>query len=280
MSKCSCRAHGASIKLYNMKNEIFRLSLKIFTCLSVLYISCSSFAIAYFSNTGLIDIPSAYVMKNGIFSAGAYFAIHDQKRQETGIRADFGLFDFIESGIFILKKDDKDYLMGNFKLILSRESGSIPALSIGFDNFGEKVDNDSLGYKSSFYGVISKQFNLPFVHIINGNIGIGNQRYVVDESFGTYLHGLFFGLRKDFVLPSQNSKLSLKGELIGKNINVGIRYLLDTGVSIDLSISQLNSDIKYYLGISFTNEPIIKQISQVSELAKNAVRIANEKSIE
>lgn len=277
MSRCSCRAHGANTKLYNVKNEIFNLSLKMFICFSVLYISSFSFAIAYFSNTGLIDIPSAYVMKNGIFSVGVFSAIYDQKREEIGIKADFGMFNFIESGIFILKKDDKDYLMGNFKLILSRESGSIPALSIGFDNFGEKVGNNSLSYKSSFYGVMSKQFNLPFVHIIDGHLGLGNKRYFVDESFGTYLHGLFFGLRKDFILLSQNSKLRLIGELIGKDINAGIRYAMDTGVSINLSINQLNSDIKYYLGISFTNEPIIKQISQVSELAKNAVRIANEK---
>lgn len=280
MNKCSCRAHGAKTKLYNIKNKIVRLSLKIFICLSIIYISCFSFAIAYFSNTGLIDIPSAYVMKNGIFNVGIFSGIYDQKREELGIRADFGMFEFIESGIFILKKDDKDYLMGNFKLILSRESGSIPALSIGLDNFGEKVDDTSLSYKSSFYGVISKQFNLPFVHIIDGHIGLGNKRYFVDESFGIYLHGLFFGLRKEFILPLQNSKLSLMGEIIGKDINAGIRYTMDTGVSINLSVSQLNSDVKYYLGISFTNEPMIKRISQVSELAKNAVRIANEKNIE
>lgn len=280
MNKCFCHVHGANNILYNMKNKIFHRSLKIFVCFSILYSSCFPVAIAYFSDTGLINIPSAYVMKNGIFSVGVYSAIYDQKHEEIGIRADFGMFDFIESGIFILKNDNKDYLMGNFKLILSRESGSIPALSIGFDNFGEKVDNNSLSYKSSFYGVISKQFNLPFVHIIDGHIGLGNKRYFVDESFGTYLHGLFFGLRKDFILSSQNSKLRLMGELIGKDVNAGIRYVIDTGISVNLSVSQLNSDIKYYVGIGFTNEPILKQISQVSELAKNAVRIANEKNIE
>ncbi len=219
-------------------------------------------------------------MKNGIFNVGIHTAIYDQKREEVGIRADFGIFNFAESGIFVLKRDDKDFLMGNLKLMLSHESGSIPALSVGLDNFGEEVTDNVKDNRLSFYIVISKQFNLPLVHIIDGHIGIGNQRYFVNESFGTYLHGLFFGLRKDFILSSQNSKLRLMGELIGKDINAGIRYLMDTGISINLSASQLNSGIRYYVGISFTNEPILKQISQVSELARNAVRIANEKNIE
>lgn len=263
-----------------MKTRIFHIFLKIFICLSILYISCHFVAIAYFRDTGLIDIPSAYVMENGIFSVGFHSTIYNQKREEIGIRADFGMFNFIESGIFILKKDDKDYLLGNFKLMLSLESGSIPALSIGFDNFGEKADDASISYKSSFYVVISKQFNLPFVHIIDGHIGLGNKRYFVDESFGTYLHGLFFGLRKDFILSSQNSRLRLMGELIGRDINVGVGYIMDSGISINLSIGQLNSNIKYYIGVNFSNESLLRQISQASELAKNAVRIANEKNNE
>ncbi|MGQ9608876.1 MAG: hypothetical protein ACUVWN_06230 [bacterium] len=260
-----------------MSNTTFYRALKLSTFAFIFYVLSFSFAIAYFSNTGLIDIPAAYVMKNGIFNAGIYTAIYDQKREEIGIRADFGIFNFAESGIFILKNNDRDFFMGNFKLMLSRESGSIPALSVGLDNFGEKVTGNIKNNKPSLYIVTSKQFNLPLVHIIDGHIGLGNQRYITDDSFGIYLHGMFFGLRKDLIFSSQNSKLRLMGEVIGKDINAGIRYIMDTGLSIDLSFGQLNSNIKYYIGISLTNEPILRQISQASELAKNAARIANEK---
>ena len=70
------------------------------------------------------------------------------------------------------------------------------------------------------------------------------------------------------------------GELIGKDINAGIKYIMDSGISVNLSIGQLNSNIKYYVGINFSNEPILRQISQALELAKNAVRIASEKNNE
>jgi hypothetical protein len=238
-----------------------------------------SAAAPYFRDTGLMNIPTAYVTRQGLFSLGIHTAILDQKRDELAIRIDFGVFNFAELGLMGLKKKDDSHVMGNVKLLLSRESGSTPGLSIGVDNFGEEIQNGSEDYRRSVYGVVSKQFNLPIVHLISGHLGIGNHRYVAETSIGKYLHGVFMGLSKVLHLSFLDSQLYLMCEVDGKDVNAGLRYMMDSGLSISVATGQLSSDlkdIKYYLGIGFTNAPIMRKIDQSSELAKRAVRIANE----
>lgn len=226
-----------------------------------------------------MNIPTAYVAPQGSFDVGVHTAIWDQKREELTIRIDFGLFNFVELGLMGLKRGGGDYVMGNIKLPLSRESGTVPGLSIGVDNFGEKVQDGSENYKRSVYGVVSKQFNLPIVHLISGHLGIGNHRYTAETSIGKYLHGIFVGLNKEFHLSSLGSRLHLMCEVDGKDVNAGLRYAMDSGLSVSLAAGQLSSDpkdIKYHLGISFANAPMMKMIVQSSELARRAVKIANE----
>jgi hypothetical protein len=264
-----------------MENGFMRR--KLLTCALVLVMALSlttiSIAAPYFRGTGLMNIPTAYVEKQGLFNVGFHTAVLDQKRDELAIRADFGLFNITELGLILLKKQDKDFLMGNVKLLLSRESGSTPSLSIGIDNFGEKVEDDSSGYERSIYGVLSKQFNLPVVHLIGGHLGVGNHRYAAETSIGKYLHGVFVGVSKDLHLSFLDSQVSLMFEVDGRDLNVGLRYMMDTGLSISLAVGELSSDpeeIEYYLGVRFTNAPMMKKIDQSSELAKRAVKIANE----
>ena len=50
-------------------------------------------------------------------------------------------------------------------------------------------------------------------------------------------------------------------------------------VSVNLAVGELDSDpddVRYYLGVGFTNSSIMSKISESSELAKRAVKIANE----
>jgi len=247
----------------------------------ILYLASCTYAVPFFRDTGLMDTPTAYVMKNGLFNIGTYTAIQEQKRKELAFRIDFGILDFAELGLLGLKKDGNDYIMGNLKLLLSRESGSTPGLSIGLDNFGEEAQEVSQSYKRSVYGVISKQFNLPGVHLISGHLGVGNKRYMADVSIGKYLHGIFIGLNKELSLPTLNSLLYLMGEVTGKDLNVGLKYMMNSGLMVSLAIGQLNSDyknFKYYIGLGFTNAPMMQEIAQSSELAKQAVKIANEVS--
>jgi len=246
---------------------------------AALFLTGESVAAPYFRATSLMNIPTAYVLEQGFFDVGVHTALLNRKRDELVTRIDFGIFNFAELGLAGLRKDGDDFLVGNIKFVAARESGSIPGLAIGIDNFGEDVQDESGSYGRSFYGVVSKQFNLPVVHLISGHLGIGSDRYASDASIGKYLHGVFMGIDKEIYLSSLNSRLRLMCEVDGKDLNVGLRYIMDTGLSVNLAVGQLDldpEDVRYYLGISFTNAAMINRIDQSSELAKRAVKIANE----
>ncbi len=241
-----------------------------------IFISSISSAAPYFRVSSLMNIPTAYTLPEGIFNTGIHIAIQDQERKELGLKAYLGLFNFTEIGLMKVSREDNDYIIGNLKLLIFRESGINPAISIGVDNFGEKKAGY---YQRSIYGVISKQFNLPFLHFINGHLGIGNNRYSDETSIGKYLHGVFFGLDKKFQLPYLNSQLHIMGELDGRTVNVGLQYLMDSGLSLALAAGDLASEaegVEYYFALNFTNENMMKKINQSAELAKRAVKIAND----
>lgn len=246
--------------------------------LALLFVDISA-AAPYFKGTSLMNIPTAYMSQQGVFDLGVHTAILNRKRDEVAVRVDFGAFNFAELGLMGLKRDGSDYVLGNIKLLAAPESGLIPALSIGIDNIGEEVPNSAGDYEQSFYGVMSKRFNLPIIHLISGHLGIGSDRYVSDDSIGKYLHGVFIGIDKEFHLSSLNSDLRLMCEVDGKEFNIGLQYKMDSGLSVNLAVGELDSapdDVKYYLGVRFTNSAIMNRIDQSSELAKRAVRIANE----
>lgn len=231
----------------------------------------------YFGDTGLIGIPSAYLMNNGDFNVGADVAIKDGKRESFVIGMDFGLLNFADIGFKGLKKDDKDYLMSDIKVVLLREEGLLPALAFGADNIGEK--NSFSDYELSYYAVIGKKFNLPFVHILNTHIGIGNGRYIDDESIGKYLHGIFIGLGREFSITSRDLRIQFIGELKGKNLDLGTKCLMKSGLMVNFAMEGANSGFKkasYHIALGFTNAELMKGIAQSLELAKQAVRVANE----
>lgn len=256
-----------------------RLTGCIFVLIVTLLLAEIAAAAPYFRSTSLMNTPTAYISQQGIFDVGVHTTILNRKRDEVAIRVDFGVFNFAELGLMGLKRDDSDYVIGNIKLLAARESGLIPALSIGIDNIGEEAQDSAGDYERSFYGVMSKRFNLPIVHLISGHLGIGSDRYVSDDSIGKYLHGVFIGIDKEFYLSSLNSSLRLMCEVDGKELNVGLRYMMDTGLSVNLAVGELDADpddVRYYLGVSFTNFAMMSRIDQSSELAKRAVKIANE----
>lgn len=245
----------------------------------LLFISSISYAAPYFRVSSLMNIPTAYTLNEGVFDAGLHVAIRDQERDELGFKAYFGLFNFAEMGLMKVGQGDNDYIIGNLKLLIFRESGSYPAISIGVDNFGERVEDETGYYERSIYGVMSKQFNLPLIHFISGHLGIGNRRYSDETGVGKYLHGVFLGLDKKFQLSFLNGQLHAMFELDGRTANAGLQYLMDSGLSLVLAAGDMASEIKgieYYIGINFTNEDMMKKISQSMDLSKRAVKIAGE----
>jgi hypothetical protein len=71
-------------------------------------------------------------------------------------------------------------------------------------------------------------------------------------------------------------------ELDGRDFNVGTRYLLNSGLSLDLAVGALNAplsegkEIRYLLGVSFTNRMMLQKIEEASQLAKQAGKRASE----
>lgn len=254
---------------------------KLFFVIFIFCLFIASFSLAepYYRVSGLINIPDGYVLPQGIFNAGVHTTIQDQKRDEFGFKIYFGMLNLAEFGLMEIQREDENYILGNAKILFIRESDLSPGVSIGVDNVGEKVQDESESYQRSFYGVISKKFNLPFIHFVSGHLGVGNHRYSTKTSPGKYLHGVFLGLDKKIQISFLNSHLHFMGELDGVSLNFGLQYLMDTGLSIALAAGNLTSDVdnmKFHFSVNFTNENIMKRVDQSIELAKRAVKIANE----
>ncbi|MGB9595241.1 MAG: hypothetical protein ACPL7B_03070 [Candidatus Poribacteria bacterium] len=262
-----------------MKNMFLQGNIFFVGVCLLLFILFGAFSVSafYFGDTGLFDIPTAYIMSNGNFNFGADIAIQNEKRKSLVIGADFGLLNFAEISFKGIKKDNNDYLMSDIKIILSREEGILPAFAIGVDNIGE--GRGIPDYELSYFAIISKRLNLPFIHILNTHIGFGNRRYMSDESVGKYLHGIFFGLGKDIDLNYGDLHLQLIGEFKGNDLNFGTKCMMKTGLMLNFALEGINHGFNktyYHIAIGFTNTELMKEIVQSIELAKQAVRIANE----
>lgn len=261
---------------------------KLIILITVLLVSKSLYSAPYFRDSGLVDIPTGRVMEHGIFNVGTYLTFENNRRlpiNEIAVKLDFGLLDHFEMGFTALKFDQESYLLGNFKLNLLRESDTKPNISIGSDHVGERVSGESRRYKRSFYLAISKKFNLPYTHLFEGHIGIGNNRYVEvqrQNSIGHYLHGVFMGLSKEFHPGFVRGDLLIDAEIDGRFVNLGVRYWANSGLQVDLALRAVDSLFdageytQYLFGVSFTNRFLIEQISEARKLARQAGKIATQ----
>jgi hypothetical protein len=245
----------------------------------------NSEAAPYFHDPDLVDIPSGKSLEHGIFTVGTFIAFRNEKgfpKEESAVKLDFGLFNRLEISIISLKLE-QNFLLSNFKLQLLKEVNVYPNVAIGIENIGDKVSESIRRYKSkSPYIAISKQFNIPFTHLITGHIGMGHERYIEGESIGRYLHGVFGGISKDFQPRFIDGNVSLSLELDGRDVNVGIRYLSTSGLLLDIAFGSLNAplsegkEIRYLVGVSFTNRMMLQKIEEASQLAKQAGKRAGE----
>ena len=192
------------------------------------------------------------------------------------------MFNRLEIGIVALKLE-QNFLLSNFKFQLLKEVDVLPNVALGIENIGDKVPESMSQYKSkSPYIAISKQFNLPFAHLITGHIGIGRGRYIEEKSIGRYLHGVFGGISKDFQPRFIDGNVSLSLELDGRDVNVGVRYLMGSGLLLDIALGTLNAPlsegkkIRALFGVSFTNQMMLQKIEEASRLAKQAGKRASE----
>ena len=246
-------------------------------------------AAPYFRGSGLVDMPTGNVIEHGIFSVGTYFAFRSEDklpRDEAVLQLDFGLFDRIEIGLASLRHHQASFLLGNLKVLLFREAGTIPNVAAGIENVGDRIESDlnnleRYGRKSLFLA-ISKTFNLPHIHHVTGHIGIGNNRFTEKIGMGEVLNGVFFGISKDFHPAFAKGDLSFSVEVDGRGVNAGVLQTVDSGLQIYIGIEALNApatdekEVRYLAGVAWTNQAAMKRTEEAKRLAKRAGVLANQ----
>lgn len=255
----------------------------IFFCLllSILLIFSSHVSGEIFTDSGLVDIPTGEVLKHGIFGVGVYAPFQNTtyfKRNPVAFRVNFGMFDRIELGASHILPQDNDAsrsFLGHVKAQLLNETGKIPNIAIGVDNFGDNVGQEWNTYQAnSAYLVISKTFNLPRIHLISGHVGVGNHRFAFNESS----IGLFAGVSTELQPAFARGDIGISLEFDGKGANAGLRYTADSGLTLALGVETLNTpeDIRYLVSISWTNAKMIEQIDATKRLARQAAKLASQ----
>ncbi len=256
---------------------LYSLSISLTVCL-ILAVPVNA---DIFTDTGLVDIPSAKVLKHGIFDIGVYAPFQNStyfKRDSVAFRVNFGMFDRIEiSGSHILPQDNdaSQSFLGHLKAQLFIESGKIPDIAIGIDNLGDNVIQEWDTYHAnSAYLVISKTFNLPRIHLISGHIGLGNNRFAIDDN----PIGMFVGLSTELRPAFAREDIKLSLEFDGNGINAGIQHTANSGLRISLGVETLNrpEDIRYFTAISWSNAKLMEQIAAANRLAQQAAKLAGQ----
>ncbi len=246
-------------------------------------------AAPYFRDSGLVDVPTGGVIEHGIFNVGTYFAFRNEDklpRDEAALQLDFGLFDRVEIGLTSVRHNQKSFLSGNLKVLLFREAGTVPNVAIGIENIGDKIEtglNDLKRYKrKSVFLAISKTFNLPRIHQINGHIGIGKNRFVEELGMSEVLNGVFFGVSKSFQPAFAKGDLTFSIEGNGRGINTGMRHTAASGLQVYIGAEALNApatdgkEIRYLAGVAWTNRAVMKRVEEAKRLAKQAARLASQ----
>jgi hypothetical protein len=180
-------------------------------------------------STGLINTPSADVVREGEFSLGYYHL----KDGGVGI-FNTNLAPNVELGVAGFRydgQDNKNYV--NAKFSLAPETVFTPGLAVGVEDIGNTD-------KRSVYAVASKALPLGFrIHA-----GVGNGRF----------DGVFAGLEKTLnpvsVMTGNNAfpATTLIAEYDGKYMNFGARMSIIPGLKLDAGWR----DHGGYVGMSYT----------------------------
>jgi len=170
--------------------------------------------------TGLINVPSADVIRSGKVSVG-YFSLRDGHVLTAGA----GFNDKIEltwSGNHLAGTTTRNEV--NMKFGLLGEKILLPGVVIGISDITAERER-------SVYAVTSKSLPLG----LRLHIGVGNGRY----------DGVFAGVEKRF-FPGITTMVEYDGE----HVNVGGRVSLPAGVQLNAGWRQ--EDKKTYFGVSMT----------------------------
>ena len=237
-----------------------------------------------FTESGLVDIPTGGVLEHGIFGAGTYIAFqHSSENMSTtaennflgnviAMRLNFGLFDRIEVGLKHFwnehgSESSTDQIVNlKVQLLKEQEVGVIPSVAIGVEKLLSRHSETEENENRAAFLAVSKTFNLPRIHQFSGHIGVGTQRFALEES----PMGLFVGLSKEFQPAFARGDITMNLEFDGAGVNAGIQYITSSGLQVALGAETLNSpdELRYLAAVSWTNERLLEQIDETRRLIK------------
>ena len=200
---------------------------KIFTALLLLYFCQNNWVLAQPSlngATGLLELPTADVVKKESFGVGVYSA-DDVKIRNMG----YGLAEKIEVSFANEKQDIEQINKFNVKYVLLSETVLTPGLAVGINDLTGKSER-------STFAVVSK--GLPLGFRVHAGIGSGDfeKGFVALEKNITPLLGAN-------VFPST----TLLVEYNDNNINYGMRM----SIVPDLKLNLGRSDHKTFIGLTY-----------------------------
>lgn len=199
-------------------------------CVTLMATATAAAAPSINGSTGLINTPSADVLREGQFSLGYY----NTNEGAVGI-FNTNIAPKLEIGVAGFRYDnesDKNYLNAKFSLL--PETVLSPGLAIGVEDVTDKTER-------SYFAVASKGLPLGFrIHA-----GVGNGRY----------DGLFAGIEKTInpvsILTGNSTfpATTLIAEYDGRDMNYGARMSIIPGLKLDAGWRH----DKTYVGVTFTN---------------------------
>ena len=200
---------------------------KIFTALMLLYFCQNNWVLAQPSlngATGLLELPTADVVKKESFGVGVYSA-DDVKIRNMG----YGLAEKLEVSFANEKQDIEQINKFNVKYVLLSETVLTPGLAVGINDLTGKSER-------STFAVVSK--GLPLGFRVHAGIGSGDfeKGFVALEKNITPLLGAN-------VFPST----TLLVEYNDNNINYGMRM----SIVPDLKLNLGRSDHKTFIGLTY-----------------------------
>lgn len=210
---------------------------------------------------GVLDTPSAYVMENTEFNVGVssyaltsnqtHFYTHDGVPFDKNLREldaffQFGLLGRVEIGV---REYDPETYAGNVKVMVKKESSRWPAFAAGIMNLGGDHDIGPYGAKSCWYSDDDRQNYAYYIvgsknlrNIIRVpltvNVGVGSARFQGTNPKWPHSQpwqGMFGSVEYHFL----DERISILGEIDGRDLNLGVRFKLPWGLVVTPYVSEL-----------------------------------------
>ncbi|HUV86477.1 MAG TPA: hypothetical protein VMX79_05135 [bacterium] len=220
---------------------------------------------------GVLDTPNAYVMENTQFNIGVssyavtageitsyrrdplkndqgkwYYPEINKNLRELDAFFQIGLFGRLELGV---REYTPDKYVGNAKVLIKKESSRWPAVAAGIFNVGGDHDIGPYGENSAWYSDRDRQDNAYYIVAsknmrniirvpITINAGVGAARFQGTDPRWPHSkpwQGMFGSVEYHFL----DERISIIGEVDGRDLNLGARFKLPWGFVVTPYVSEL-----------------------------------------